>query len=174
MTHWCALVRWIHYPLLISLIKIEKEKKKTTFHIWSYSSILGGCNVIFSTWSVTFPVFSLRNSSNFQHFLKNRDMDNTSVTKGMRRTHTHNPPPPLQLLGCGGGGREWGRGMRAPTSPPAFGPVLVGFRAGSAGMGWTHATHSCAAVCSLLAYLCQTPTNTRRRMEPSRRSLLRL
>lgn len=96
MTHWCALVRWIHYPLLISLIKIisqrgdaEKEKKKTTFHIWSYSSILGGCNVIFSTWSVTFPVFSLRNSSNFQHFLKNRDMDNTSVTKGMRRTHTH-------------------------------------------------------------------------------------
>lgn len=116
-THWCALVRWIHYPLLISLIKIiskrrdaEKEKKKT-FDIWSYSSILGGCNVIFSTWSVTFPVFSLKNSSNFQHFLKNRDMDNTSVTKRMRRTHTHNPPPPLQLLGCGGGGgSEWGGG----------------------------------------------------------------
>lgn len=101
-------------------------------------------------------------------------MDNTSVTKRMRRTHTHNPPPPLQLLGCGGGGgSEWGRGY-VPQPPPAFGPGLVGFRAGSAGMGWTHAMHSCAAVWSLLAYLCQTPTNTRRRMEPSRRSLLRL
>lgn len=67
-THWCALVRWIHYPLLISLIKIISQRgdaeKKKTFDIWSYSSILGGCNVIFSTWSVTFPVFSLKNSFN--------------------------------------------------------------------------------------------------------------
>lgn len=43
----------------------------------------------------------------------------------------------------------------ATTPPPAFGPFLVGFSADSAGMGWTHATHSSAAVRSLLAYLCQ-------------------
>lgn len=91
-------------------------------------------------------------------------MDNIPVTKRIRRTRTHNPPPPLQLLGCGGGG--WG-GLCALTPPPAFRTVLVGFRAVSAGMGWTHATHSCATVCSPLAYLCQTPTNTRRRFEPT-------
>lgn len=28
-------------------------------------------------------------------------------------------------------------------------------------MGWSRATHSCAAVRSLLAYLCQTTTNVR-------------
>lgn len=61
----------------------------------------------------------------------------------------HTPPPPLQLLGCGVGVDA------SPPPPAAFRSVLVGFRAASAGMGWIRATHSCAAVCSLLAYLCR-------------------
>ena len=66
----------------------------------------------------------------------------------------HTPPPPLQLLGCG---VEIDVSHKPPPPHPslAFRSVLVGFRAASAGMGWIRATHSCAVVCSLLAYLCR-------------------
>lgn len=63
-------------------------------------------------------------------------MDN-SETGELSSRHTHIP---LQLLGCGGGsGGGW---ISAAILPPAFGPLLVGSSAGSAGMGWTYATHS--------------------------------
>lgn len=51
--------------------------------------------------------------------------------------HTH---APLQLFGCGSG--VYMGGIWAAVLPPAFGPLLVGSSAGSAGMGWTFAKHS--------------------------------
>lgn len=160
--YWCAPVRWIHYPLLISLIKIisqrgrRREKRRRiragliTSDKWSCGSTLRGILWCFLHSSVA------NVSSSSQPRKKKRVTGNTSVAtaEAEEDSHMHTPPSPLQLLGCGVG-VDTSHKPPTPHPSPAFRSVLVGFRAASAGMGWIRATHSCAAVCSLLAYLCR-------------------